>query len=885
MKRIGLGLVCLWAGTLSAVTLTWNGSDGGTWDAAAQNWLDEASSPAAWADGSVAMFAAAGTVNVSGSFAAEGMTFGPAAGTVALAGGTVTTAAVTAQNDCAAIGSALNGVGGLTVGANDGLYYDGTPDLTDSVLFTNVNLSDVIGVSGVCTGTWMNTGNRVRVVGLHFTNDGQTATVQFQVVDGNVKCVLVQLAQSGDNIVGRTVGAWYCPATASGGYLGMDFVRDTNIPGITVANKAVPSNNYDGYGISKLRLILSGSSMLAARHAVLSGATVPNGLLTVSGSVGVAGTLGENGILTTAVTNFNRFFTNPQGGTWFAGMVSGDGDIICPADATVAATTVSASNTGYLPKTATVFFPNTQLSRIVSASGDMSGGWFSKGAWHLPAEPYIIRKLGSTMKIQLENYLNGYTRGCEIELAQSGPDVTARIIDAGYREVKYTENRSGVWTDVELMSDKAGPAASAAEDGYGIYNFKIVLGNAGTAFAGNINVATGATVVNGRAYASQTSAISSGSAGIVINDGGTLVVDNNNVSSPGPSTSVGGDKPILINRGGTLQVQSRFCLGFTRPIEIDGGQLYMPVKVWLGELNLVECCNYINHLILKNGAQVTGNLFRAGLGFAPFISVGGSSASTIATGIVLVKEPSTWAANEAMTFSVEDATGDSAADLTVSGNILDLPGYVGLRLVKLGAGTLSLSGVTNSFAGSVTASAGTISLDSDNAVMATNALIVSGGTIAANASGLALGAITLTSGTFAANAAGLAVPGLTVSGGTLALNASGVTVGDVTLASGSIAANASGDSAGVLTLSGDATIALGASGAVAFAKSSAAAWTAGKVLTVTGDLGKTKLRFGTDATGLAAAQVAQILSGGRHVIITSEGYIVPAPKGSVMQLR
>lgn len=59
----------------------------------------------------------------------------------------------------------------------------------------------------------------------------------------------------------------------------------------------------------------------------------------------------------------------------------------------------------------------------------------------------------------------------------------------------------------------------------------------------------------------------------------------------------------------------------------------MPVKVWLGELNLVECCNYINHLILKNGAQVTGNRFRAGLGFAPFISVGGSSASTIATGI------------------------------------------------------------------------------------------------------------------------------------------------------------------------------------------------------------------------------------------------------------
>ena len=56
-------------------------------------------------------------------------------------------------------------------------------------------------------------------------------------------------------------------------------------------------------------------------------------------------------------------------------------------------------------------------------------------------------------------------------------------------------------------------------------------------------------------------------------------------------------------------------------------------------------------------------------------------------------------------------------------------------------------------------------------------------------------------------------------------------------------------------------------------------------LTLTGDLGKKKIRFGSSANGLTAAQLSQIDYKGHKLILTSDGYLTLPPAGSVILLK
>ena len=122
--------------------------------------------------------------------------------------------------------------------------------------------------------------------------------------------------------------------------------------------------------------------------------------------------------------------------------------------------------------------------------------------------------------------------------------------------------------------------------------------------------------------------------------------------------------------------------------------------------------NYTNNLTLNSGAQVTGATADDGvrLGYLnnATITVGGSSASSINTDVMLVNNTG----GRQMTFNVADASSSAATDLTISGNIIDFGGG-GLTLaplVKTGAGTLTLSG-TNTYTGTTTVDTGTLIID------------------------------------------------------------------------------------------------------------------------------------------------------------------------------
>ncbi|HNX33235.1 MAG TPA: hypothetical protein PKM57_01320 [Kiritimatiellia bacterium] len=87
-----------------------------------------------------------------------------------------------------------------------------------------------------------------------------------------------------------------------------------------------------------------------------------------------------------------------------------------------------------------------------------------------------------------------------------------------------------------------------------------------------------------------------------------------------------------------------------------------------------------------------------------------------------------------------------------------------------------------------------------------------------------------------------------------------------------------------LELLSDSVIAAGnGSASLSFSDSSAKTWT-GR-LSITGKLGPTTLRFGTDGNGLTAAQLATITCRGFSVRLSGQGYLLQNPPGTMISVR
>lgn len=91
------------------------------------------------------------------------------------------------------------------------------------------------------------------------------------------------------------------------------------------------------------------------------------------------------------------------------------------------------------------------------------------------------------------------------------------------------------------------------------------------------------------------------------------------------------------------------------------------------------------------------------------------------------------------------------------------------------------------------------------------------------------------------------------------------------------------DTIGALVLGGNATIDLGVSDVVSliFGDSDLELWSAGTLTILNYTPGSDSLRFGTDASALTAAQLAQITFDGTAATITSTGFLVPVPEPGV----
>jgi hypothetical protein len=273
---------------------------------------------------------------------------------------------------------------------------------------------------------------------------------------------------------------------------------------------------------------------------------------------------------------------------------------------------------------------------------------------------------------------------------------------------------------------------------------------------------------------------------------------------------------LRIAKGGKCQNSGDWTISYANQSSLE-------VVVDGGELELFTTSQYINRLSLVNGGRVVGNWFVVGYyKVHPLITSSGEGACVV-EGCIRMASPYSGTPSQPHVF-------DTRCDLQVNGGFKYYTGDVIATLLKKGPATLSVGYKDYK----------------------------------------------LSNGTWALGA----VNPLRIEEGRLLLAANGAfsRTNACALAGGSIDAGVSTNRLGVLTLDGSAAVAVG-NGQLTFSDSSAAAWAAGAVLSVTGPdqfLKKGRIRFlpAGGHEGLSAAQLAAVrYNGDRHVKLDGEGWL------------
>lgn len=634
----------------------------------------------------------------------------------------------------------------------------------------------------------------------HFAKTATNATFQAQLYDGgHTKCVKVELLPLGNTIQARTLYAKYILSADVRGY---NF--DTGGNSSTLATTFTDG----GYGIRTLGMNVSQPTLIVSADSAF------NSLTTITGAtLRVQGRLG-NGSFPGAIVNHGRIELQPSGDQTLSGPISGTGSLVADLPPGILIKYAPILTTTY-----TTIAVNKTLASYTNASGYLSGA--SITASPAATTPYFFTNDGTTATVQFQVYNGGHTKVVKAEFKQVGTSIQAKVLyskhcwpDANNVGVDY--DSTGTPNNYDLINITLYPSAPTG---------RVVL-------SGN-NTYMGGTILNSGEMEITTAASLPALGGIVVN-GGHLLFNAPGITD-GASAAGGLNNSLSVSSGGVVTLANQFNAGHSRPIILDGGVLYCSYG------SIGDGINYVCNLTLKNGARVTGNTLRTGYNSTPTYRTQGNSPSFIESGIMAVNGNG----NANWYLDVDNVTSDATTDLTISGNIVNFPGFSPMNTYKRNPGTLSLSGNNSGYTGPVYIEAGYLRLDSMNALTAANAVNLTGGS--------------LVSTTFSNS------------------------VGNVSLNTGSISMGTDKLIAGTATLANNTTVNLN-TGSLAFANSSAITWTAGKTLNLVGTLGRRSLRFGTTSAGLTATQLQMITLNGAttRFILDENGYLVEL-RGTVIQ--
>ena len=734
MKKIACLGVMMAASTAFADAYTWNGATGAAW-ATGENWLD-GETPAAWTDGASASFGAGASVSLPSSVAVSDLT---TAGAIAITGSD----------------------------SNPAFLSPSTPTL----VFPGLTLDDIDGSLLMADLNGGAIGQYKPAKAYHYKRNGSTATAQFQMThNGHLRCVKVTFTQDADGVWAQTGNKSYYILSANSGALKIGVDVDTDPQTVEWSMTTSPSGS--GMCISNMR-----------------GA---------GPRVKIAGTAQFGGAV--ALTNAVLETTKPDSQTWSVAFPSSNSCLSVKglSDATVDKTFGVLDNVYAAWLTATAsdnVFTNMLLSQVVPVSARMAGG--SMG-FIADAAPYHVTYNGQTMTCQFQFSGNNgtYVKGCKVELAQSGANVTARATKSYYHPGgelgEDLDTTSGVTTYTSVSGNGIKSLVLRTVD----VPSRTLSGNSGF---DNLAVDNAQIVIMNNEMRPKKSIVARNGAQVLLSGG-----NGNN--------GAGSGKIYTFESGSVLVPLVTMATEGNATYIFDNATLYLPLLhgTWKDGQNMMR------YITLRNGARTIGNPTRSGDTATLYVFSDGTGPNVFGTGMCL------YSAGNPTLFLV------TAADLEIPGNLYQAPsGAQNTPVTKRGDAKLTLSGV-NSFGGRFTIEAGTVELASDTALPTTSPMTLKGGCT--------------------------------------------VTCGATTNATGA------------LTLSGNATINVG-DGALSFADSHAETWAEGATLNIVGpgaSPGKT-IRFGTDGSGLTAAQLKQIRYNGDKVSLTGQGYL-GGPHGFIIMV-
>ena len=687
--------------------------------------------------------------------------------------------AATVTLDGAVTVSNLTASGALTVNGATAASYPNFLTRNDALVFPGLKLADITAIDGTMAGGNFGAHPRVPAYAYHYTYSGTSGTAEFQCLyNADLRCVKIALSEEDDGVhVKGLYPTGYVPGYAAKGVgLGND---PDKMNGMLWNQAVATSDSSSGYGVCEL-------------HASTAG-------IRLVGEAAFGGTF--------SVSNVAMRVTAPIEQTWNQQVLFKNTTMTVVGDPSATIDTkygLTGSETGatsaWLTSTASdTVFPNMVLSRTLPVRATLKGTAIGITENYTESLPYHIKFDGRTMTCQFQFHYSNYIKGVKVQFTQEGANVTAKWVMGYY----HTDADGAV-----LGEDMENVRVTSKESRYTAYSVKNMTLR--TPKWPSLTFGANATV-------------------------GELIVDNAQLRMEGTGSSTYNVRHIFAKNGANVALgegqnnsnsgegcvrhfesgSTFFCLGALRTSArakyvFDASCVYLPQDHWKQH----DGNNYLCDVTFANGGLAVGNPLRCGYynasNIIEWVSAG-VTASTNAAGINLCYH--NYNGDTAATNTVILRTD---ADLVITGKICDSVDWPGVRIVKRGAATLTLSGA-NTFGGSFTVEDGVVALGSDTALPASAPLALAGGS---------------------------------------------VTCGSTT------------NTTGVLTLSGDAAISL-EGGALAFADSSGETWTPGATLAITGTdrLPTRSLRFGTSESGLTAAQLRQITYNGERVSLDSSGYL------------
>ena len=430
--------------------------------------------------------------------------------------------------------------------------------------------------------------------------------------------------------------------------------------GTTLTGGTLQTNGNNALGTGAV--VLSNTAV-AGKLVINAGVTVPNDITIGAGTALVGATgrglveqLGTGQAILTGTVTVNSGAS--AGGTFFASTTAGNelvfkGPLILNTDAS-------------LRDGRTIFFGGgTGNGKIFTATGTMSLG-ASNG---LPSNMTLLLGGSAACTFDLASFnqtLTGLTKGGSAATVTNSSATTAATL---------TLDLAAANTYAGIITGNMGLVKSGAAD--------LTLTGAASTFTGNVEIHTGKVIVNaGHNDANATSALgipTVGTRSVTVKTGATLAFAGNDNLGNATNAPL---MPIIVQAGAVLTNSGFSSLG---PITLNGGTMTNTGGV--------------------NATYQSYRLFGT-------ITAGGTTPSVMSASGNFAG----YHLHSTTTFDVADATGDAAADLTVSAPLLNQTGSqtsAAGNLVKAGAGTLTLAGA-NTYTGNTTVNAGTLKL-ADNA--------------------------------------------------------------------------------------------------------------------------------------------------------------------------